>query len=191
MRSNSRINIARTTLLSSLILLLAVFAYQSKAHNALSDRRALQHHERAFSGSSGSSGPPRPTTAGPAWHEHPMWNHPALYEGAKLFPSPSSSPKLTGPHSPTHSTESTGTRPLQVDKGKGVASVPAVGKTNSPAPAQGSGRKVEIYSLDKDSGFKSSMAREKRPWSKAGRPVGSKEAKQRDPYNMNKRPKQG
>lgn len=47
---------------------------------------------RTSSGHSGTASPPPSTERhGPAWHEHPMWNHPALYSGAPLWPSSSTS----------------------------------------------------------------------------------------------------
>lgn len=57
--------------------------------------------------SSDSSGMPASGAHGPAWHEHPIWEHPSLHKGAKLWPSSSSSSDhyhgQHGPHSPTHS----------------------------------------------------------------------------------------
>lgn len=197
---NLNLKIVPTTLLGSLLLLVAMSAHQSRARMVLVHGvhgHALQHHKRASSRSSGSSSDSGPH--GPAWHEHPMWNHPALHEGAKLWPSPSSSskssskasPKPSSTHSPAHSVESTGAKPSEhatatshLNKGKGLASGSGAAKDGSRAAethGKSSAHKVEIYSFDKGGSFKDSMQ------SGSGRPVGRKDTKPRKTYNLDRK----
>lgn len=204
--------VATTTLLGSLFLLLAVFQYQSEAQDKpkySAHRRALQHRKRA---SSDSSGPPNPTRGGPAWHEHPMWNHPALHEGAKLFPSSSSesSPKPSSSHSFSHSLASTGAGghtshhqeevTSHLNKGKGIASGSGAGSGAGHGLQRHSvqtGRKLGTYTttgarVGRPPGVKDSGPRTKKvgPTARMGRPVGKKDSTPRGPQkNKNSAPR--
>ncbi|CAO1618887.1 unnamed protein product [Sympodiomycopsis kandeliae] len=183
------------TLLGSLILLLAN-AHRTKANNVpvyVARRGALR--DRSGSGS------------GPAWHEHPMWQHPALYEGAKLWPSSSSG--SSSKSSPTHSSSSssveiTGSRPAHSSSGSLVeitgskpahssssssveitGSRPAHSEVTSPlnkgkAVASGSGAGAPATGQSTQGGsFKNTAS----PW-KIGRPLGRKDDGPRRPYKQ-------
>lgn len=208
MRLNLPINIATVTLLGSLCLLLVILAHQTKAQGVPEygpHRRALRHRKRASSGSSGSSGPPNPTRTGPAWHEHPMWNHPALHQGAKLFPSSSESSSKsssslestgTGSHAGHHHEEVTS----HLSKGKGIASGSGSGsgdvhglQSHSVHPGARPGSTWSSFRTGRPPGVKESRPRAPRtkkvgPTARMGRPPGTKDSKPRAPP-QNKKPK--
>ncbi|CAO1618895.1 unnamed protein product [Sympodiomycopsis kandeliae] len=159
------INTATAMLLGSLCLLLAtILAHQAKAHDVPEhtvNRRSLGYQKRA--------------SGGPAWHEHPMWNHPALYEGAKLWPSSSESSSKSSTHSSGHSVENTGSKPSDevtshLDKGKGVATGSSAGVGGGhTVPTQGQAARGGRI-------FKNT--------SKMGRPLGKKDSKPRAPFKQ-------
>lgn len=79
---NMRLTIlAFTTVLNTF----ALFFIVRSSSEHLEPPRAGLLQSRASPGSPSST--PASPTRGPAWHEHPMWQHPALYEGANLWPS--------------------------------------------------------------------------------------------------------
>lgn len=73
---------------------------------SLAPRTTLPEKRTSSSHSSGSSSTSATGPHGPAWHQHPMWNHPALHEGAPLWPSSTTSSHHShtqhGSHTPTH-----------------------------------------------------------------------------------------
>lgn len=91
------------TLLVSVLLLMVSSSRGHKDPRRHALRRAVWAQKRMSGDHSGGSSPTSSHgTHGPAWHEHPMWNHPALLEGARLWPSPSSSPTRGHPRQGAH-----------------------------------------------------------------------------------------
>ncbi|CAO1618883.1 unnamed protein product [Sympodiomycopsis kandeliae] len=182
---NLHINIATTTSLGSLFLLLTILVHQAKTHELSgysTHRRNLPYQKRASGGN--------PDLSGPAWHEHPMWQHPALYEGAKLWPSSSESSSKSSTHSSGHSVEITGSKPADhevtsgLDKGKAVAS-------GSSTAGAGGGEDISRKKLGRPFGVKDSAPRAAYTYKKegsggqrTGRPLGTKDTKPRAPYKL-------
>ncbi|CAO1629765.1 unnamed protein product [Sympodiomycopsis kandeliae] len=170
------------TLLGSMLLLLAMTAHQIKAqmvpvYSAHHQRALSLHHKRASSGSG---------SGGPSLHEHSTWNHPALHEGADLWPASSkaSTPKASSP-TPTFPVDSTGRRTSQLaltshlDQGKAVASGSGAGASESlkstVPPIKKMGRPVGV----KDSEPRKNAVKKIGPTQRLGRPPGAKDTKPR------------
>lgn len=159
----------------------------SSSHTSSSSTWGLGHGGGS-DGHSGHSGTPSPVSStgshGPAWHEHPIWDHPALKEGAKFWPSSSSSDHAGHrPHSPTHST---GSKPPSV-KGKEVAgpSHPVIG--HKPPHEHPAGSRP--FTLDQHGNLKYPAGPAGGPKRGPGRPKGSKDKAPRKPYERKKKKK--
>ncbi|CAO1618891.1 unnamed protein product [Sympodiomycopsis kandeliae] len=205
MRLKLHVNTATATLLGSLFFLLAMLAHQTKSHNLpdyTANRHALHYRKRASGGGlGGHGGPSNPRPSGSAWHEHPMWKHSALYEGAKLWPSSSESSSKSSTHSPGHSAEITGSEPSaaevtsHLDKGKAVASGSSADAGADPAVKGQSAQDMSFRKMGRPLGSKDSAPRA--PYRKlkegprapgTGRPLGKKDSKARAPYRMKEGP---
>ncbi|CAO1618879.1 unnamed protein product [Sympodiomycopsis kandeliae] len=178
MRLSLHIDTAIVTLVGSVFLLLGV--PEAKTHD-LPEYNTRQHGLPYQKRASGGN----PNPSGPAWHEHPMWQHPALYEGAKLWPSSSpessskSSSQSSSTHSSGHSVEITGSKPSDevtshLDKGKAVAS-------GSRAPASAGAGAGPAVLMPGQSALGGSFRKAFFP-ARMGRPVGTKDSKPRAPY---------